>query len=207
MSIASRTYCPRAGSLPARVIQYFAAHMGDTLSAYEIAQKFDAPREGLVTNLKMAVEAGFLNFADGKYTVGESIDEAPDYGKLAAIDETIAKAKNGGAPSAHNVFATAVQVAHEKKSRTASYASVRHILDIANLKVEEDVPYFPNGTAAMGKWEPLFSKLVKKGQSIAVPAHLRGALAAAANKRNKENRGTFKVALASPDTARIWRIA
>lgn len=81
-------------------------------------------------------------------------------------------------------------------------------VDIGNLKVEEGIPYLGDVSKGKSKWSPLFAKLIKPGQSLAIPADMRGAVGAAANKLNKsQTQGRFRVAMTSADEARVWRIA
>ena len=88
--------------------------------------------------------------------------------------------------------------------------TVRVHLDIASLKVDDGVPFIPPSRGgAQGKWDALFDKLAKVGQSLAVPGEVKAALAAAAIKRNKATplRGKFAVQKTGPDAARVWRVA
>jgi hypothetical protein len=80
------------------------------------------------------------------------------------------------------------------------------VFDFDALKVEEGIPFVPRSTPE-GRWEPLFRKLTKPGQSVQMPRHLKGALAAAAlNRKKKGKPGEYRVA-STGEACRIWRIA
>jgi len=54
------SYAPRAGTIPARVIQHLTAK-GGKINAAQIAQLFGANPASVATLLKLSVEAGLLN--------------------------------------------------------------------------------------------------------------------------------------------------
>lgn len=186
MSIPSvKNYTPRTDSLTGRVIAFFQRNPEEELGLEEIHDKFDATRGNIHTQLGQAVDAGLL-LRDRNHDGDYIYRAGPAMGTPAPTPASMP-----GAPPAPK-----------------GYASPRHFLDLAALQVDEGVPCILfNGNRAQSKWEPLFAKLTKPTQSIAVPSHIKGALAAAANKRNKEKRGTFRVAMTGPGEARIWRVA
>lgn len=93
---------------------------------------------------------------------------------------------------------------------TTGRARPRHTIDLSALVVEEGVPFAKaNGKApGVSKWDPLFAKLTEPGQSVAVPGHVKSAIAAAINKRKKDkDAGTYRVAMTGNGLARVWRTA
>jgi len=182
-------YKPLANSLPAKVIGFFAANPEETLSAYDIADKFDAVAANVHTCLALAIKAGALVRTlddDGMYLYRLGTGTPPKPRTGVNID------------AAHLVA---------RKAPKPCRAPVT--IDFAALKVEEGIPYQVNPSQrGSSKWAPLFAKLTKPGQSIAIPAHARGAVGAAVCKQNKKpgKMGKFRVALEG-DHARVWRIA
>lgn len=79
---------------------------------------------------------------------------------------------------------------------------------LADVQVVSNVPYFKRKASDSSKWEPLFAKLQKAGQSCAVPAHCHGGIGAAIAKRNRLKKPeVFKISKESADTSRLFRIA
>lgn len=178
---SDNTYSPKPDSFPARVIAYFRRVPDEEMSVEDLALKFDIERSGIHTNLKPAVEHDMLKRDGSIYSAGKNIGTAEPGTKLADLPR--------------------------RKSATAGLTSPRLALDLALLKVEEGVPCPAGNKLGISKWDDLFTKLAKAGQSIAVPADVKGALAAEANKRNKKKLGTFRVHKTSATQARIWRTA
>jgi hypothetical protein len=181
------SYAPREGSLPQRVISYFRRLPEEELSAKDIALKFDTNPLTVHQLLKTAVELDILARDGAVYQAGPYLGRIEPGAKLATE------------PGADTPPPAATA------ARTARPFVSRQTIDFAALTVEDHVPFAP--AVKGGKWEPLFARLTAAGQSIAVPAIYKGALTAEAAKRTTDKRGTYKVALTGPDTARLWRIA
>ena len=195
MSKSNATYTPRPDSLPSIVIGYFTSNPGEELTLEDITAKFETPRNNIHTNLSLAVDAGLLVRArndDGEYVykAGKAIPRQID------IDR-VHRGQPAAAPST------------PEKKAASGYQSPRKALDLSNLIVEEGVPYLLNAAhKGASKWQPLFDKLTKPGQSIAIPGDMRGAVGAAAGKVNRlKTAGTYRVAMTGGDSARVWRIA
>ena len=61
---------------------------------------------------------------------------------------------------------------------------------------------------ALLHWVADIAKLTKPGQSVEIPAEVRGAVGAAIGKINGlKTQGQFRVAMVTSDTARVWRTA
>jgi hypothetical protein len=181
-TIDAKTYRPRADSLAAQVVAFFAKHPEEDLHISDIAIKFDAAKPSIHACLKAAVDCDLLKRNNSLYSAGVNIEWAPE--------------------SAHGTAAAA------PKAAPRGHASPRLHLDISKLQVETGVPYVPfNTVKGQSKWEPLFAKLTAAGQSVPLPGHMKGALAAAILLRNKQKNGTFRIAMTSANEARIWRTA
>lgn len=193
------THTFRADSIASRVIAFFQRNPEEELGMEEITDKFDAVRGNIHTLLSKAVDQKFLmreRNKDGEwiYAAGPAIHAKPDGVDMDAVHTTNAdKPTKAGKP---------------RKRAANGFNSPRHAIDFDALQVDEGVPMPPAIHAGQNKWQPLFDKLKKPGQSIALPGHVRGAVAAAALKVNRlKKQGTFRVALVSKDTARIYRTA
>ncbi|MBH2008060.1 MAG: MarR family transcriptional regulator [Xanthomonadaceae bacterium] len=187
-------YKPSAGSLPSQVVWFFTNNHDEQLSLGEITVKFDVPRGNIHTQLGRAIDAKLL--ARTRNEDGEYI-----YSAGPAIYHPAKKAvPDAPAPAPPDA-------PRKTRGPVKGFASPRYSLDISQLKVEEGIPFMKINGPTVSKWEPVFQKLQKPDQSIALPGHLRGALASAVRTRNKENKGTYRVAMTGPGQARIWRLA
>lgn len=185
------TYTPRPDSLPSKVIAFFVANQDEQLTIDDVADKFSAVRNSVHTNLRLAVEAGQLKRS--KNDEGEYV-------------YALGKASGINIDQVH--FGASAKPAPPAAKR--GYTAARHeVFDFDALVVEEGVPFHSNmKTRGQDKWGPLFAKLKKPKQSLCIPASARGAVGAAATKRNRlKTQGTFRVALVSDTTARVWRVA
>lgn len=179
---SAKPYIPAAGSLADRCIAYFRRLPDEELSTKDIGQKYSVDPKSVLALLEAAVDAEYLARDGIIYSAGKQLKAAP-----AAAPQT-------------NVFGAALRPAAGKKTRARQPA-----IDFNALKVEEGVPHIGKTAPGVSKWEPVFLKLTKPGQSIRLPDHVKGAVAAAAAKRNKEKRGNFKVGLDGSGELRVWR--
>lgn len=187
--MTSQPYRPRADSLASQCIAFFRANPDEHLLLDDITDKFGAVRGNIHTLLRPAVEAGMLlrgRDDDGEYIYqrGPAIDSAPASSQPALV----------GKPSPRR------------------YSSTPLHLNIDALKIDSDVPYLLPGNSERAKWDPLFDKLAKPGQSVGIPGDLKGALAAAAAVRNKRDAAAghkreYRVARTPDGGARVWRVA
>ena len=182
-----KPYTPQAGSLASQVVRFFTNNADEHLTLDDITDKFDCVRGNVHTLLRPSVESGLLVRAinsDGDYIYRRGPQAAPVPSGVN-IDKVHARAARPSDPS----------------------KSIRKFVDIASLKVTDDVPYMPEAARGGSKWDALFDKLQKTGQSVSIPRHCKAAVAAAALKRNKKAKGTYKVGMTSRDDARVWRVA
>jgi hypothetical protein len=191
------TYTPQANSLPSMVVGFFQNNPDEHLTLEDIADKFQCTRNNIHTNLALATQHGLVvrdrnEDGDYIYKAGAGLPAAPSGINMDAVHS------KRPAAALQNAFGT----------KPRGYTSTMKMLDLDALTVEYDVPYMPQGTKDKSKWQPLFDKLTKPGQSIAIPGDLRGAVGAAANKINgMKTKGTFRVAMVDAETARVWRTA
>lgn len=201
------TYRPQAGSVAAKACAFFSGQPDEELAVTDIADKFGCGFASVHTLLRPALEARLLmrrkDELDGwLYGAGADLAKAPvvDFG---------VKSDGVNMDAVHSRRATAPASLAPQTGTKPRYGNVRVHLDIAALQVEDGVPFTPPSRGAQGKWDALFDKLAKVGQSLAVPGEVKAALAAAAMKRNKATppRGKFAVQKTGPDAARVWRVA
>ncbi len=185
--MSTTPYIPQAGSLPDRVAAYFRRLPDEELSVKDIVVKYQADQSNVHTQLKLAVDRGLLARDGQIYSAGEHINQGGE--TPAAVP-----------PHLQSALISAPTRPGKPKGQHA-------LINIAALKVDDDVPLVAWNRAGQSKWEPLFAKLVKTGQSIEVPRHVSAAIAAAMHKRHKDHPQRFRVAATSPETARIWRTA
>jgi len=186
-------YKPQADSLPGRVLAFFADNPDEELTAQDVADKFGASTKNVHTQLSLAIDHHRLvrdRNVDGEYIY-----------KLAGNGVNIDRAHKPRIPLPQNPFAAkpAVTVIGKRVS-----------IDFDALTVDEDVPVIgAGGMRGHNKWKPLFDKLTKPGQSIAIPVDVRTAVGAAATKlnRDKHHGARYRVATIDKTTARVWRIA
>lgn len=190
-----KPYTPQAGSLAALVVGFFTNNRDENLTLDDIAEKFVCTRGNIHTILRSAVESGLLE--RGKNDDGEYIyQRGPKAPAAPGVDiDQVHQPRQ------------CVPVGKRTRNTPSGYTSVRKLLDVAALKVEDHVPYMPTARKAASKWDALFDKLTMPGQSVAIPGDCKSALAAAAHMRNKKKAGTFQVAMTGADEARVWRIA
>ena len=179
------TYTPRAGSLASQVIGFFRHNPDEELLLDDITDKFDCTRGNIHTLLKDAVEAALLaryRNDDGDYVY----KPGAACGTYATPDVTIA--------------ATVAKT----KAADAQLAAI----DFAALQVDEGVAYHPvSGVKGFNKWNPLFARLTKAGQSVELPRALRDRLFTECGKRNKKTGAkTWAISSTGPDTCRLWRL-
>lgn len=192
-------YQPAQDSIPARVIAFFQANPDEELTLEDIAEKFDVVRNNIHTNLSLAVSAGAV--------VRDRNDDGEYVYRLGGTAQRAPKAKPGPKPgNPGNTLTNAFGASRPPSSR--GYKAQRKDIDLSALQVDENVPFLAEGVKGQTKWQPLFNKLTKTGQSIALPADLRGAVGAAATKINGlKTQGKYRVAMVDASTCRIWRVA
>ena len=187
-------YKPRADSLPSQCIGFFTNNPHEELTLDDITEKFDATRCNIHSVLRPAMDAGLLCRAR---------NDDGDYIYLAGAE----LGKPSALVTAHKPPHAVPAAAPPMPKTTKPVLGVRHHIDLSSLKVDEGIACMQSNATLGKKWDPLFDKLANPGQSIELPGNMQGAVAAAAQARNKENRGQFKCYKTGPDTSRVWRTA
>lgn len=211
-------YTPRIESLAARVCGFFVLNPDEELTVGDIAEKFGAHGMSNVhTQLRPALDALLLlrhRNDDGEYL----------YKRGASLPALNSNADDATATTATTppVIASAARQSMPKRNRppvaptTGSRKAELEITPamLASLKVEDGVRLMPRmGEAGADKWAPLFAKLTKPGQSVALPAAWHGPVGAACVKRNKSGKdgnksgATWRVRKISATESRLWRVA
>ncbi len=187
----------RADSLAARVIGFFQHNPDEELYLEDITEKFDATRGNIHTLLAPATQAGALQ---------RTRNQDGDY--IYKAGKTLPARSPVQPPAAATKIDTKADTKPAKKA-PSGYQSPRLEIDFTALQVDEGVPFESTcRNKGASKWAPLFARLTKPGQSIALPGHVRGAVGAAIGKINREKtHGTYRIAMTGADSARIWRVA
>lgn len=177
------TYIPQPGTMPAKVIQFFADQPGH-------CRKIPMRPHQRAHHLARCVEAGLLN-------------------RITNADSDMAYIASEFTPSAARRIAASVPDPVEKPKRTQRKPpALLPEIDFDQLKVGDGVK-LPNTGTLKGhdKWGPVFDKLKKPGQSIELPIEARGAVGAAMSKRNRAlGKRVFAIRIMSASTCRIWRV-
>ena len=186
-------YRARVGSIPARVIDWLKANPDEELARGDVSQKFDIAINSVNATLQAAVSGGALVFErnaelDYVYRLPRPGDKAPQ--------------RPTGTPT-------------WPAAAPGSPAAVRAPLDIAaieSMDVEEDVPFVSSRTPGASKWDPLFKKLSRAGQSVRIPMEWKTPVQSESTKRNAKAKEvkdapTFRVGNdPASEHARLWRI-
>lgn len=183
--MSTPTYTPRAGSLASQVISFFRNNPDEELLLDDITDKFACTRGNVHTLLSDAVKAELLarsRNADGDYL----------YKPGRACGTYAAPAAAIAATSAKTLAA----------NRQFQY------IDVNALQVDEGLIYTPRGgSKGASKWDKVFAKLTKAGQSVEMPRAFRDRLYTHCSKLNKiTGRKTWAVSTTSPSTCRLWRL-
>lgn len=203
-NITTRTYCPRSGSVPARVIAYFQKNLSAKLTNAELAMKFEIDAKNTSALLSMAIEAGFIARSSGYYTAGDDIDQAPDYGSVAQADATI-KAAASAPGAAHSPFAHVYKGEALAAPNKRASPSKQPLPDLAVIALDDDVPLARVRPAAPD-WATLFDRM-QAGQSCALPKAAGHTLRKATQEQHKLITKRFAVKKISDTEIRVWRTA
>lgn len=202
-------YMPAQGSLAERVTAFFLRNPDDELSRGDVALKFEVHVNDVARLLKPLLDDNTLVLSrpEGKgiarnYSAGLALREAAK--KQGSLD--LDKPANAARPAPVPTLA-------KPPTKRSPQVPVT-MAEMEALQVDDHVP--PNIRSArfggMRKWATLFAKLKKQGQSVEFPAAWKTAVAAEAQKINRENRklgqtARYSVANTQPGKARAWRIA
>lgn len=179
----SDDYIPKPGSLPAQVCTHFQLHPDDALTADSIAEKFQASRNSVHTNLAKCIEAGLLRRFNGDE--GMTYKRGSQLKAVSAFDLVAPPPKAPAAPKTTRVRPPAPPI------------------DLAALPIQTDVP-IPELKRKLN-WAQLFDRLPVNG-SAPVPTRYLSALKTAINDRHKApGSGRFTTRQINDEEVRVWR--
>lgn len=201
MNLTARTYCPRSGSMPAQVIQFFQNNLKQSITGAEIGLKFNTPSSGVFGMLKSALDAGFLSHTGGVYAAGNDIDQAPEYGAVDQADATIAQART----TPLNAFGAPIKPQVDQPPPKPAPKAKQALPDPSTLVLEDDVP-LPTGKRAAVDWDALLKRM-QPGQSCQLPRAAHSTLTKAVTARHKSTDQKFVVGKVSDIAIRVWRTA
>lgn len=172
----SATYIPQNGGIPHRVLSYFEHNPDDSLTAEDIAVKFDAKVTSVRNTLRPAVQAGMLNLEENNE--GESVYVLPKpatQGPLADYITVVAPR-----PS-KPVAITAPAPAKPPAAGFRQYPTAAEIEALPLIK--GTLPQAPRRIG--GKWDALFDRVTEPGLLLEIPRAWHEAVSSEARKRNK----------------------
>lgn len=186
-------YKARVGSMPARLLDFLKANPDEELTRNDVAQKFDMPATSVTASLEPAVNGGALVFERNEdlhfvYRLPRAGEKL--HTKTAQAAEWPPAAAPASAPTQMRVDMNAIEA----------------------LSVDDNVPFVSKREPGTSKWDPLFQKLTKAGQSLRIPMERKTPVAADSTKRNVKAKGvkdapTFRVGNdPASEHARLWRI-
>ncbi|MDP3625043.1 MAG: hypothetical protein Q8S12_00485 [Hydrogenophaga sp.] len=174
------------------MLDFLKANPDEELTRDDVAQKFDMSATSVHASLEPAVNGGALVF--------ERNEDLHFVYRLPRPGEKLT---------------TKPAQAADWPPMAAQQASGHTRLGIAAieaLSVDDNVPFVPPRTPGASKWEALFKKLERPGQSIQIPMQWKTPVAAQSTKRNAKAKGvkdapTFRVGNdPGSEHARLWRI-
>ncbi len=192
--MTKKNYQPQLNSIAHQVCRYFQRLEDEELSIADIALKWNIDSGNVHNLLGRAVDAGLLK-RDGKiYSAGPQLHTL----QAEPADALASGALLGRKPAQR--APGRLQVTQE---------------DLDALPVEEGVNPTHMGTPkGTSKWNGLFAKLQRPGQSVPIPLIWKKPVATESTKRNREARAKgqqqslWRVGNCpqSPQHARLWRL-
>ncbi len=181
-------YKPRADSLVTRVIGWLKLNVSvQCMSLDDISEHCDAVRGNIHTLLRPAMEAGLLSRTrddDGDYFYGRG----PQF--YASKQPSMAE------------FAKPVPTASRPFGNMEPVAPI----DLAEVPIDDNVP-MTYGRGPKQSYEVLLRRLVRPGQSAALPARLRSPVTKAiADWHKQQSAGRFCVRKESTANIRVFRV-
>lgn len=202
-NLTARTYCPRSGSVPARVIAYFQNNLSAKLTNAELALKFEIDAKNTYALLNTAIEANFIARSSGYFTAGDNIDEAPDYGSADQADATIAQART----TPLNAFGAPIKAQPSPQPPKPPQQAKQALPDPTSLSIDDDVPLPSTRGASVVDWKAGLLDRMTVGQSAALPIAAKSTLAKFTARAHKTTSKVFTTRTTSSTELRIWRTA
>lgn len=184
--MTSSTYTPREGSVAFRVLEFLCANRDESLSAADVAVKFDCARNNVHTLLAPAVSAGSLIRR-----------EDPEDGELVYR-------VGSGAPAVSVKPAAAPGSASNPFGAARGAARTPFWVDAGQLAIDSDVP-LPPPTRRRIDWPSVFVRMAP-GDSFALPARAKSSIAKAITDDKKATGREFATRLVDGGI-RVWRVS
>jgi len=178
---------PEPGSLGDRILQLFRRnHAEETYAALELTRKFDVSLPVLWAAVEPIVATGVLKREPSTRAATTVISRGPKFPAPPPAAEP-----------------------PKRKGRKPGSAPLPP-LDLDKLVVRTGVekpPRFMPTRPGESKYDGLFSKLTKAGQSIELPAAYQKALGPVVRKKTKSGPAKFSLRRTSVDAITLWRDA
>lgn len=174
------TYEPTAGSLPARVVDFFRENPDEELTRRDMADKFEIPAASVDACLKKAIDAGLLATKNNEEMV-----------RCWVAGPQISKARPAAAA---------------KKARAPRAVKEHSALDISSIQIETNVEKPEPKTGHSPIYTELLNRM-KPGNSVLLPLYNARRLMEWGRKTAKRNNTNAKYSLrkVGEDQARVWR--
>ena len=202
---ADTLWQPRAGTLPARVVQFFSENPDEELTSGDIANKFGAMPHSVATALSRPVEHGLLQRRKDT-TVSGRVGYVYTAGHRTLAGEfTItghAAAPDPDDPEDSGV--TATRLPHTSGAPAPKPKRAR--VDLSAITIEPGIPIPKIERATPTRWPDVLAKMAV-GDSFALPATGAAAARKAVSADTKATGRTYTVHSLPADTIRIWRTA
>ena len=192
------TYKPRAGSMPAKLIEFLNINGDKELTAYDIAAKFDVHSLSVHSCLRAAIDGGVVGRLlndDGEYIyVHPSRSQAnPGEASRSPWPDFVSKS-----PAITQAGAFAVGKPPARRNPTAA-----PLTDFATVELEDHVPI--KNEWIKRDWPSLFSRM-KPGQSCILPRSIYSACFKAAASYKSAGLGEFRRKVINDEQFRLWRL-
>jgi hypothetical protein len=188
-------YIPRTDSLPDQVCRYFVRLPDEEMLSREISANHNVAVSNVGSNLKLAVEAGYLTLDGSVYSAGPNLRQFAaqlEQGNGVAESRAPWPAKGGaGTPPP------------AKDGSSPRRASKAFTFDLSTIEIQKGVP-LPAGRQPALDW-PLFLGKLEVGDSYMLPAEARSALGSAVTKFKKATGRVLSVRVMA-DGCGVWRV-
>lgn len=198
---ADTLWQPRAGTLPARVVQFFSENPDEELTSGDIANKFGAMPHSVAPALSRPVEHGLLQRRKDT-TVSGKVGYVYTAGHRTLAGEFTITA-GAGAPEPDDSGAPAPRRPHTSGAPAPKPKRAR--VDLSAITIEPGIPIPEIERATPTRWPDVLARLAV-GDSFALPATAAAARKAVSADTKATGR-TYTVRSLPDQTIRIWRTA
>lgn len=189
MTSTSAAAAPEPGSLGDRILQLFKRnHADETFAAQELTRKFDVALPAVWAAVEPLERAGVLKKDASIKAATTVISRGPNFPLPPPVAQEVRPAKKAG----------------------RKVGSELPPLDLDKLVVRTGVPKPPRFMPTRpgeSKYDGLFAKLTKPGQSIDLPVAYQKSLAPMVMRRSKAGPAKFSMRRTAADTVTLWRDA